>query len=161
MTVAAFVALGANLGDARTTMAWALARMAELPLTTLVARSRFYLSAPVEAEGPDYINAVAHLDTTLTAPRLLRALLQIEQRAGRTRPYWHAPRTLDLDLLLYGTGQIWSDELTVPHPRMMERAFVLRPLHEIAPDRVPEAALAAVAGQPCVPWEESGGKRAS
>lgn len=155
MTVVAFVALGANLGDARATLLWAVDQMAALPFTAVVARSRLYRSAPLQAQGPDYLNAVARLDTALSAPELLRALLRIEQQAGRTRPYWHAPRTLDLDLLLYGSGQIHSDELTLPHPRMMERAFVLRPLHEIAPERVSAAVLAAVAGQSCIALDEA------
>ena len=90
---------------------------------------------------------MAAVSTRLTAPDLLLALQQLEQRAGRERPYRNAPRTLDLDLLLYGDARIDSPSLTVPHPRMMERAFVLIPLAEIAPDLVPAAALAAVAGQ--------------
>lgn len=160
MTVAAFVGLGANLGDTRATLAWAVRQLAAMPSTTVTARSRFYRSAPLEADGPDYINAVARVETALTAPALLRALQAIEHAAGRTRPYWHAPRTLDLDLLLYGRGRIWSAELTVPHPRMLERAFVLAPLHDIAPEWVPAAALAAVADQMCVPLEESDDHRA-
>jgi 2-amino-4-hydroxy-6-hydroxymethyldihydropteridine diphosphokinase len=109
--------------------------------------SRFYRSAPVDAGGPDYLNAVAELTTALTAPDLLRALQALENAAGRQRPYRNAPRTLDLDLLLYGDARIDSAELTVPHPRMWERAFVLVPLTELAPQCVPEAALAAVAAQ--------------
>ena len=94
------------------------------------------------------------LSTSLSAPELLRALQALENQAGRVRPYPNAPRTLDLDLLLYGDAQIDSPALTLPHPRMAQRAFVLRPLAEVAPERVPPAALAAVAGQRIerLPW---------
>ncbi len=143
----AYVALGANLGEAAAVVASAIDALNRLPDTRLEARSHLYRSAPVDAQGPDFINAVAAVSTRLTAPDLLLALQQLEQRAGRERPYRNAPRTLDLDLLLYGDACIDSPSLTVPHPRMMERAFVLIPLAEIAPDLVPAAALAAVAGQ--------------
>ena len=145
--VIAYVALGANLGEAAAVVTSAIDALNRLPDTRLEARSRLYRSAPVDAQGPDFINAVAAVSTRLTAPDLLLALQQLEQRAGRERPYRNAPRTLDLDLLLYGDARIDSPSLTVPHPRMMERAFVLIPLAEIAPDLVPAAALAAVAGQ--------------
>lgn len=102
-------------------------------------------SAP-DAGGPD-INAAAELDTTLAPLELLHALQRIEQAAGRERPYRNAPRTLDLDLLLYGTPWLDSAELTVPHPRMGERAFVLLPLAELALPLVDAQQLAAVAGQ--------------
>ena len=143
----AYVALGANLGVAAAVVASAIDALNRLADTRLEARSHLYRSAPVDAQGPDFINAVAAVSTRLTAPDLLLALQQLEQRAGRERPYRNAPRTLDLDLLLYGDARIDSPSLTVPHPRMMERAFVLIPLAEIAPDLVPAAALAAVAGQ--------------
>ena len=143
----AYVALGANLGEAAAVVASAIDALNRLPDTRLEARSHLYRSAPGDAQGPDFINAVAAVSTRLTAPDLLLALQQLEQRAGRERPYRNAPRTLDLDLLLYGDARIDSPSLTVPHPRMMERAFVLIPLAEIAPDLVPAAALAAVAGQ--------------
>ena len=143
----AYVALGANLGEAAAVVASAIDALNRLADTRLEARSHLYRSAPVDAQGPDFINAVAAVSTRLTAPDLLLALQQLEQRAGRERPYRNAPRTLDLDLLLYGDARIDSPSLTVPHPRMMERAFVLIPLAEIAPDLVPAAALAAVAGQ--------------
>ena len=145
--VIAYVALGANLGEAAAVVASAIDALNRLPDTRLEARSHLYRSAPVDAQGPDFINAVAAVSTRLTAPDLLLALQQLEQRAGRERPFRNAPRTLDLDLLLYGDARIDSPSLTVPHPRMMERAFVLIPLAEIAPDLVPAAALAAVAGQ--------------
>jgi 2-amino-4-hydroxy-6-hydroxymethyldihydropteridine diphosphokinase len=146
--VAAWVALGANLGDATASLRWAMDALDELPGTRCVRASSFYRTAPHEAEGPDFINAVVELRTTLTPLVLLDALQALEARQGRERPYRHAPRTLDLDLLLYGDRLIQDARLTVPHPRMTERAFVLVPLAEIAPDRVTAAQLAAVAGQP-------------
>lgn len=145
--VTAYVALGANLGDAAATLRQAMEAMDRWHGTRVSARSSLYRTAPVDAGGPDYVNAVAQLATELTAPELLRALQDLELAAGRQRPYRHAPRTLDLDLLLYGDARIDSPRLTVPHPRMPERAFVLVPLAEIAPDRVSAAALTAVAGQ--------------
>ena len=145
--VIAYVAVGANLGEAAAVVASAIDALNRLADTRLEARSHLYRSAPVDAQGADFINAVVAVSTRLTAPDLLLALQQLEQRAGRERPYRNAPRTLDLDLLLYGDARIDSLSLTVPHPRMMERAFVLIPLAEIAPDLVPAAALAAVAGQ--------------
>ena len=147
--VIAHVGLGANLGDAAATLERAATALAALPHTTLLARSSLWRSAPVDAGGPDYLNAVAQLRTGLTAPALLAALQGIEQAEGRTRPYPNAPRTLDLDLLLYGDAAIASPALVVPHPRWRERAFVLRPLQELAPGRVTAAMLAAVAGQRC------------
>jgi 2-amino-4-hydroxy-6-hydroxymethyldihydropteridine diphosphokinase len=150
-TVTAFVGLGANLGDARQALASALRSLGGIPDTELVRSSRIYLSAPVDAGGPDYLNAVAQVRTRLTAPALLRALQSIEQAAGRERPYRNAPRTLDLDLLLYGDARIASPSLTIPHPRMGERAFVLLPLAELAPERVSNADLQAVAGQRIAP----------
>jgi 2-amino-4-hydroxy-6-hydroxymethyldihydropteridine diphosphokinase len=149
--VTAFVGLGANLGDARRALEEVLQGLARLPGITLVRSSRIYRSAPVDASGPDYLNAVAQLETQLTAPELLAQLLALEQAAGRERPYRNAPRTLDLDLLLYGDASIASATLTVPHPRWRERAFVLLPLQELAPERVDPRDLAAVAGQRIAP----------
>jgi 2-amino-4-hydroxy-6-hydroxymethyldihydropteridine diphosphokinase len=145
--VAAFVALGANLGDAAQTLRDALQTLGCAPDIRLVRASSLYRTAPLQASGPDYINAVAELVTTLTAPALLAALQAIENGAGRERPYRNAPRTLDLDLLLYGSARIDSPHLTVPHPRMGERAFVLVPLHQIAPGLVNPDVLARVSGQ--------------
>ena len=145
--VTAFVALGANLGDPAQALREALRCMSETPGLRLVRASSLYRTAPIDSSGPDYLNAVAEIATTLTAPDLLTALQAIEQGAGRERPYRNAPRTLDLDLLLYGSARIHSATLTVPHPRMGERAFVLVPLSEIAPERVTDEALAAVSGQ--------------
>ena len=99
----------------------------------LVAKSSLYRSAPIESSGPDYLNTVVVLHTRLGAHELLAHMLRIEQARGRARPYRNAPRTLDLDLLVYGDERIHSDALTVPHPRMHLRAFVLRPLAEVAP----------------------------
>lgn len=149
--VTAYVGLGANLGDPSRALQEALAGLASLPGTTLLRASRFYRSAPVDAGGPDFINAVAALRTELTAPDLLATLQGLEQAAGRARPYRNAPRTLDLDLLLYGSARIDSAALTVPHPRLRERAFVLLPLAEIAPELVDPRDLAAVAGQRLIP----------
>lgn len=142
--VPAFVALGANLGDAAQAVRAAIAALEALPEGKLTAASSLYTTAPVDSSGPDYVNAVVRLETGLTAPGLLHALQQIEADAGRTRPWRHAPRTLDLDLLLYGSAQIHSPQLEVPHPRMLERAFVLVPLAEIAPDLVGPEPLARV-----------------
>lgn len=149
--VTAFVGLGANLGDAQRALQDALAALARLPDTQLVRSSRVYRSAPVDAGGPDYLNAVAQVQTRLGAPELLAQLQQLERAAGRERPYRNAPRTLDLDLLLFGDAYIDSVALTVPHPRLRERAFVLLPLQELAPERVSAADLAAVAGQRIAP----------
>lgn len=145
--VTAFVALGANLGDAAQALRDAFAALNATAGVRVVRASSLYRTAPIESSGPDYLNAVAQVSTTLTAPALLDALQAIEQTAGRERPYRNAPRTLDLDLLLYGSAHIDSPVLTVPHPRMMQRAFVLVPLHEIAPGQVTPEELASVSGQ--------------
>ncbi|PZO12271.1 MAG: 2-amino-4-hydroxy-6-hydroxymethyldihydropteridine diphosphokinase [Burkholderiales bacterium] len=145
--VTAYVALGANLGDAAQALRNALNALGKTPGICLVRASSLYRTAPVQSTGPDYVNAVAEVSTTLTAPALLDALQAIEQQAGRERPYRNAPRTLDLDLLLFGGASIDSLRLTVPHPRMEQRAFVLVPLAEIAPLLVPAGLLARVADQ--------------
>ena len=150
---AAFIALGANLGDARAALDAAFVALATLPETRLRAASSIYRSAPIDSSGPDYLNAVALLDTALTADALLAELQRIEAGHGRERPYRNAPRTLDLDLLLYGDERIATPALTVPQPRLHERAFVLLPLAEVAPERVVpgrgrvDALVAGVAGQ--------------
>ena len=146
-SVIAYVGLGANLGNAAQAVTDAIAALDGLPGTRVLRRSSLYRSAPHEATGPDYINAVVALNTHLTAPELLAELQGLERAAGRQRPYHHAPRTLDLDLLTFGEGRIDSPRLSVPHPRMGERAFVLVPLAEIAPDLVGRAPLARVQGQ--------------
>ena len=145
--VLAYVGLGANLGPATQVVTHALQSLNDLPRTRVLRRSSLYRSAPFEASGPDFINAVAALQTSLSAPDLLVALQSLENAAGRTRPYPNAPRTLDLDLLLYGDARIDSPALTVPHPRMIERAFVLLPLAEIAPQLVSAAQIGRVQGQ--------------
>jgi 2-amino-4-hydroxy-6-hydroxymethyldihydropteridine diphosphokinase len=150
--VTAFVALGANLGDAAKTLRDALDTLGHTAGIRLVQASSLYRTAPIDSSGPDYLNAVAEVATTLTAPALLQALQTIENAAGRERPYRNAPRTLDLDLLIYGSARIDSPELTVPHPRMWERAFVLVPLSEVAPERVSESMLMAVSEQAI--WRE-------
>ena len=135
-SVPAYIGLGANLGDARATLSAALTALGRLPETTLRATSSTYRSAPIESSGPDYLNAVARLDTRLSPLALLVELQRIEHEHGRERPYRNAPRTLDLDLLLYGDQRIDLPGLTVPHPWLHERAFVLRPLAELAPELV-------------------------
>src|SRR5699024_7073604 len=129
----AYIGLGANLGDAGQTLQLAADALGQRTGISALALSPFYRSAPVDANGPDYINAVARLSTTLTAHELLTTLQAIEQQFGRQRPYRNAPRTLDLDLLLFGQQRIQTETLTVPHPRMHQRAFVLRPLLDLAP----------------------------
>jgi 2-amino-4-hydroxy-6-hydroxymethyldihydropteridine diphosphokinase len=152
-TTLACIGLGANVGDTRATLDAAQHELAALPCTTLVAASPLYRSAPIDAAGPDYLNAVIVLATALTPLQLLAALQAIERTHGRVRGHHHAPRTLDLDLLLYGHERIATPALTVPHPRLHERAFVLRPLLDVLPDvRIPGLGpaanlLAAVADQ--------------
>ena len=134
MTIA-YVGIGANLDDPRTQVLVSFRELDELPHTRLVKRSSLYRSAPVGyAPQPDFINAVAQLETGLPAERLLAELQAIEARHGRRRSFPNAPRTLDLDLLLFGESPMSAPGLTIPHPRMHERAFVLAPLVEISPD---------------------------
>lgn len=132
----AMIALGANLGDPLRALQTALEKIDAIEQTRLLQKSSFYRTAPVDSSGPDYVNAVALVQTQLQAPRLLQALFEIENAAHRVRPVGvhNAPRTLDLDLLLYGDAVLESDFLTLPHPRMHQRAFVLVPLLEIAPE---------------------------
>lgn len=131
--VQAYIGLGANLGDTVRTLRSALTDIEQLALTELLSVSPFYRSAPVDAGGPDYTNAVASITTRLSAEALLDGLQSIELEHGRRRPFTNAPRSLDLDLLLYGDRVILSARLCVPHPRMHQRAFVLRPLGDLAP----------------------------
>lgn len=151
----ACIGLGANLGGGleqlRATLARAWRDIQALPGHEIVATSSLWRSAPVDATGPDYLNAVIAVLTPLAPSALLHALQAIEQAHGRTRPYRNAPRTLDLDLLCHGETRMQTAELTLPHPRMHQRAFVLRPLLEIAPGMPGLAAcLPAVADQPLV-----------
>jgi 2-amino-4-hydroxy-6-hydroxymethyldihydropteridine diphosphokinase len=145
--VMACVALGANLGDAVATVQQALRDLASLPNTQWVKASSLYRSAPYEALGPDFINAVALVHTQLSPLELLHALQDLELQSGRERPYKNAPRTLDLDLIFHGDTELATSELTLPHPRWHERAFVLQPLAEVWPERVSAAQLAAVQDQ--------------
>ncbi len=150
--VTAYIALGANLGDAAAALQDAVAALRGLPETSVGKVSSIYKTAPQGSDashGPvnDYLNAVVEVCTGLTAPALLQRLQQIENAAGRERPFRNAPRTLDLDLLLYGSARVESAQLTVPHPRMWQRAFVLVPLAEIAPGLVGDSRLREVQGQ--------------
>lgn len=131
---AAYIGIGSNLGDSADLIQQALAAMAGLPQCRLRLCSPLYKSAPIDSSGDDYLNCAALLETELDAPALLAGLQEIELRFGRERPYHNAPRTLDLDLLLFDQQQIALPQLQVPHPRMQERAFVLQPLLDIAPD---------------------------
>jgi len=133
----AYVGLGANLGEPRQQLKRALRALDAIPRTRVVKASSLYRSEPMGyASQPEFVNAVARLETGLTAARLLEELQAIEARHGRTRSFANAPRTLDLDLLLFGESTIETAKLAVPHPRMHERAFVLAPLLEIAPDAI-------------------------
>lgn len=151
--VACHIGIGANLGDARGNVQRAILRLQELPDTRLTAQSSLFRTAPIDAGGDDYVNAVARIETRLAPDALLQALQSIENEFGRERPFQNAPRTLDLDLLLYGQQTIQSETLTVPHPRIAQRAFVLIPLLQIdplisIPGHGPAHALApGVAGQ--------------
>lgn len=145
--VRAWVGLGANLGDRGAALARAVQALAAMPETRVANVSGLYASAPIDAGGPDFLNAVVELRTGLAPLALLDALQGIELAAGRERPYRNAPRTLDLDLLIHGDEQLMSERLTLPHPRIGERAFVLLPLAEIAPERVTSAQLKAVEDQ--------------
>ena len=149
--VRAFIGLGANAGDPLAQIEQAFDALLKLPATVGLQRSRLYRTAPWQAQGPDFINAMAQVDTQLSAPELLAQMQRIEQSAGRIRPYHHAPRTLDLDLIFYGQAVIDSPTLVLPHPRWRERAFVLRPLSDLAPERILASDWAAVAGQDITP----------
>ena len=133
MTVA-YVGMGANVGEPRAQLLAAWEAIGRLPQTRAIARSSLYRSAPVGyGKQPDFLNCVAKLDTDLEADALLAHLQEIERDLGRARPFQNAPRTIDLDLLLYGSAAIHTPDLVVPHPRMHERAFVLEPLTELDP----------------------------
>ncbi len=133
--VTAFIALGSNLGDPAQQIRSALRALAALPETRLVRQSSFYRNPP---EGglaqPEFVNAAAQIETRADPRELLDRLLEIERAHGRARDFPNAPRTLDLDVVLYGDRVVREPGLTIPHPRMLERAFVLVPLAEIAPD---------------------------
>lgn len=131
----AFVALGSNLEDPQKQVLRALAELDSLPETRVIAKSALYRTTPVGYDNqPDFINAAAEVSTTLEPVALLRALLALETAHGRERPFPNAPRVLDLDLLLYDDLELHDPELTLPHPRLHERGFVLFPLADIAAD---------------------------
>ena len=150
--VTAYIALGANLGNAAQTVLDAIQAINDLPQVQVRKQSSLYKTAAMESlpgapASPDYINAVIEISCHQPANLLLEQLQKIEQKAGRARPYLNAPRTLDLDILLYGDAQIQTESLTIPHPRMWQRAFVLVPLAEIAPGLVSAERLEDVKGQ--------------
>jgi len=130
----AFIGLGGNIGDTTQFIKDAIVCLAQNPELRILTRSCMYQSEPVDAEGPDFINAVVSVETQLPPEDLLAICQKIENTFGRERPYVNAPRTLDLDVLAYDDLSIQNDRLTIPHPRMIERSFVLFPLLEIAPD---------------------------
>ncbi len=153
--VTAFIALGANLGNAVQTIRDAIQAIHILPHVQVTKQSSLYQTAAMESlpgapKSPDYINAVIEINCQLPAQWLLEQLQKIEQSADRQRPYKNAPRTLDLDILLFGDEKINTATLTVPHPRMWQRAFVLVPLAEIAPGLISSKMLADVKGQAVV-----------
>ena len=134
---AAYIALGSNLDNPVAQLHAGFEELAMLPDTRLARMSSIYRSAPVGyLDQPDFFNAVAQIETALAPARLLKELLAIENKRGRVREFPNAPRTLDLDIVLYGDAAVHEPELTIPHPRMHERAFVLVPLAEIAPDAI-------------------------
>lgn len=132
-SVTAFIGIGANLGDTREQVQRAILGIGKLSHTSLQAQSSLFQTSPLDADGDDYINAVVCVSTQLKAHALLQCLQQIEQDFDRQRPYPNAPRTLDLDLLLYGQLSVSDNQLVLPHPRMTQRAFVLIPLLQIDP----------------------------
>jgi 2-amino-4-hydroxy-6-hydroxymethyldihydropteridine diphosphokinase len=142
------VAFGANLGEAQATVLQAIQDVGALAATQLVKASSLYASAPHEATGPEFVNAVAMYDTDLQPLELLDALQNLENLAGRSRPFPNAPRTLDLDIIFYGDNALDSLRLTLPHPRWQDRAFVLVPLAEISPEKVSPTLLISVSNQP-------------
>lgn len=153
LLVRATIGIGANLGEPGAQVRAAMQALDKLDVTGCTVQSSLYDSAPVDADGDHYVNAVVRIMTDLPALDLLRQLQRIENEAGRLRPYPNAPRSLDLDLLLYGEEQITHTDLIVPHPRMTQRAFVLLPLLEIDPlAQIPGAGpaqqwVAALSGQ--------------
>ena len=150
--VTAYIALGANLGDAVQNIRTAIQAINDLPQVQVTKQSSLYKTAALESlpgapKSPDYINAVIEIKCHQPAYLLITLLQKIEQKAGRERPYLNAPRSLDLDILLYGDEKIQTETLIIPHPRMWQRAFVLVPLAEIAPQLVSAERLEGVWGQ--------------
>ncbi len=155
----ACIGLGGNLGDVLASMVAALGAVHTLPGTRVVSVSSVYETAPVDASGPNFLNAVAVLATSLGPHELLRALQALELAQGRERAYRNAPRTLDLDLLCHGDALLDTPTLTLPHPRMAERAFVLLPLREALAD-LPTSPAAAGGCLPTLPGEAEQAKMA-
>lgn len=156
----AFIGMGGNLGDVRAHLLSALVGLDLLPGTSVETVSPLYQTKPVDAQGPDYLNAVVAVQSSLGPQELLRALQRLELARDRQRPYQNAPRTLDLDLLWYGDVQCHTASLTLPHPRMMQRAFVLMPLLDVVAVQSGEnAALRAALpnAQACAAMEKSQG----
>ena len=147
MQQTAWIGLGANLGDARAALALAVRDICALPATQVLRVSSLYGSAPVDASGPDYLNAVAEISTALSPLELLDALQTIELGAGRERPYRNAPRTLDLDIVRFADLTMTTERLTLPHPRWNERAFVLQPMAELLGAQILESLPAALQQQ--------------
>ena len=147
----AFIGLGSNQGASLNILQDAVAAVAALPESRCLQVSSLYASKAAEgaADGPDFLNAVLQLETQLSPEALLQHLQAIENAAGRERPWRHAPRTLDLDILLYGDVHIDTPALQIPHPRMAQRAFVLKPLWEISPSLVSNQQLLQVTSQIC------------
>lgn len=147
----AFIAIGSNLQQPRLQVERAFEGLARLPRTQLIKRSSLYRTAPVGYDSqPDFINAVAEVETELTPLELLHALLALENEHGRERPFPNAPRVLDLDLLLYNDTIMTTPELALPHPRMHTRGFVLLPLAEIAPElAIPGHGLVGLLAEQC------------
>ncbi|AEP36989.1 2-amino-4-hydroxy-6-hydroxymethyldihydropteridine diphosphokinase [Taylorella asinigenitalis] len=129
-----FIGLGANLGDELSYINKAISKLVECDDIELLATSSVYKTSPVESDGEDYLNAVIQINTSLDPFELLSIMQKIELDLGRQRPYKNAPRTIDLDILLFDDMQIKGDRLTIPHPRITQRAFVLVPLRELNPD---------------------------
>ena len=152
MTHICFVGLGSNLGGPSDQLRLAISDLDQLPDTRVLASSAFYRSAPIGyLDQPDFVNAVVKIRTSLAPRQLLSELLGIERKHGRERTFCNAPRTLDLDVLLYGDMQIEEPGLAIPHPQMHRRAFVLQPLLEIAPDcMIPSVGLASTAMRDCL-----------
>jgi 2-amino-4-hydroxy-6-hydroxymethyldihydropteridine diphosphokinase len=151
MQYIAFIGLGSNMDNPKNQLQQAFSELDELPETRLIARSSLYRSAPVGyLEQPEFVNAVAKIQTALSPQTLLYSLLKIEHRHGRERTFRNAPRTLDLDILLYGDMRLHEHGLTIPHPQMYLRQFVLQPLLEIQPDaNIPGVGQAVMAFQKC------------
>jgi 2-amino-4-hydroxy-6-hydroxymethyldihydropteridine diphosphokinase len=144
MTVA-YLGLGANLGDARQSLKDAVVCLAQQHCVTVLAKSGLYRTEPIDSQGDDYYNLVVKVETALSARSLLALCHRIEQQFGRERPFRNAPRTLDIDIVLFGDAQIAEPDLIIPHPRAAERAFVLVPLVEIDADvEIPSVGRAAL-----------------